>query len=453
MSRAWKPFSVPLTGNLRAEKRLIMLMVPAVTAMILLAGCQEEDLLRPGDVETNVVVAVYMPPEDFEGNEIELDGVALEKEWGAPDDPTRPFTMIRASAEHGTGFPGDPKYVAVKAVYTDEHLFLLFQWTDPWADVHKDRLVYTGPDVPEDHGGRWEPLVDPENWSRDVLAAGRRMNEDRLVLAFEMESAGDDRGAFSDHGCQIACHPGRNPQFGRPGYGRLDVWQWMSTRTNWHRNLFVETDHPMWPRFGIPGYLDDFVMEPVGGLTPDPGRAGWFRNWQEGTSVPKFVYRPSDDTCPTGYNHFGEECKVNNGLIFDYLWRERLDQIVAGFGERDVTNHALAEPRLWETGDHVSGYYFSYPDGSRADVRGKGQWDERELTWTLEIGRSLNTGDRFNDVIFQGSAGEEVVFTVCVMDNATERHWGSAPQILRFGPRPGAGGKLMAGDAGGGRDE
>ncbi len=450
MSRAWKPLSVPWTRNLRAEKRWIVLVIPAVVTLILVAGCQEEDLLRPGDVETNIVVAVYLSPEEFEGNEIELDGVALEQEWGAPDDPARPFTMIRCSAEHGTGFPGDPKYVAMKAVYTDDYLFLLLQWTDPMDDVHKDRMVYTGPDVPEDHGGCWAPLMDEDNWTRDARVAGRRTGEDRLVLAFEMEAAGDERGAFSEHGCQVACHPGMSPQFGRPGYGRLDVWQWMSTRTNQHRNLFIDTDHPMWPRFGIPAYLDDYVMDPVSGLTPDPGRPGWYRNRHEGSSVPRFIYRPVDDTCPTGYNHFGEECRTNNGLPLSYIWRERLDQVISEFSDCDVTNHTLSEPRPWETGDHVSGYYFSYPDGSRADIRGKAQWNERDLTWTLEIGRALSTGDRFNDVIFEGRPGEEIVFTVCMMDNSTEDHRGSAPQILRFGSRTRAGGKITADDASGG---
>jgi hypothetical protein len=420
----------------------VLLLACAGTGLLAMA-CQKNDLLKPGSVQTNIVTAYYISSADLAANPIKMDGQALEREWGGPLDHDRPFTQIRMTAEDGSGNPGAVTYLSVKAVYTDNDLFMLVKWSDPQPDLMKDAVFYTGPDLTGREGCQ-DVLVDDRNWTRSY--GGRVWDEDKLFLAFEMQSTGDNSGSFHENGCLSACHQTQSPVFGRPGYGRLDVWEWLACRTNPSRNLFSPTDDANSPRYGTPAYLDDYVADAVSGLVPDPGTFTWRQNWINGQVRPEYVYRPLDDPyfkpgnpsyCP---NDFGEKCKVNNGLPYYYIWRERSINwnLLLPIGRCDTLNNAVLpqgqEPRAWRPGDAVGGYFYTYPEGSRADVRGKGL--HTLGIWTLEIGRELNTGDAANDIIFSGNPGDEVVFTAAVADNSTVTHWGSAPQILRFGPKP-----------------
>jgi hypothetical protein len=122
----------------------------------------------------------------------------------------------------------------------------------------------------------------------------------------------------------------------------------------------------------------------------------------------------------------------------NFLWREsrafeRFDQ----FWECDTINEAPVplgtEPRPWRFLDTAPGYLLTYPTDSRADVFGKGEWEDG--IWTLEVGRALTTLDPNNDASFVAESGFEVIFTLALMDDAGDVHWGSEPQILRFGPK------------------
>ena len=57
------------------------------------------------------------------------------------------------------------------------------------------------------------------------------------------------------------------------------------------------------------------------------------------------------------------------------------------------------------------------------------------------MARPLRTDDAFNDVQFVAQPDSveifpDVVFAVAVANNSATRHWGSGPQVLRFGPKP-----------------
>jgi hypothetical protein len=79
-------------------------------------------------------------------------------------------------------------------------------------------------------------------------------------------------------------------------------------------------------------------------------------------------------------------------------------------------------------GEKVERYLPREPSGSAADVRARGSWSDG--VWTLEIVRSLKTGDE-KDVVF--SQGEERYFSVAVY-NARERggHSSSREHLLKF---------------------
>jgi hypothetical protein len=437
----------PLRGAL--VRPLLLLLV-----MSLVPACQNDDdkLLRPGSVAGNVVTAFYIPTSEFSGHEILMDGEAKDKEWGGPLDLDRPYAQVHVTSANGTGDPGEPIYVAMKVVYTDTDIFFLFRWVDRVPNMIKDALCYVGPNL-TDSTGRQDVLVAESSWARETPLFARE-DEDRLSLAFEMEPTDDALGTFREQGCRVACHLNQSPSFGRPAHGRLDVWQWLACRTNQVRDKYTENDNGNYPAFGIPGYLDDFSADPVGGLVPDPGRSCWFPNTFPGSNRPRWIYRPGDDPFykPSNPNNcfsrFGEDCRVNNGISLYYIWRDDVERIPAEFSAVDTTNWATlpaGKPEhKWRPGesgatltlpDRVSAFYFTYPSESRADVRGKAVFDAKIGLWTLEVARPLRTGDGFNDVQFTGEPGSEVVFTAAIADNSARRHWGSGPQVLRFGSK------------------
>jgi len=419
-------------------------LLGAALFLLPLTACQKDDLLKPGDVESNVLVVGYVSDAEFAQNPIELDGEALAREWGGALDPERPILQVRVSREDGAGDPGDPLYVSIKAVYTQTHLYMLFQWADDDPNVFKDALEYIGEDL-RFGSGCYPPLATDASWRR------LPEDEDRLSVVFEMEPSGDDLGSFAEQGCQTACHVGSNPTFGGIDRGRLDVWQWLSTRTNPPRDLFERTENPNFPLRGYPGYLEDYVIDAQVGLAPDPGSPSWRLNTAEGTRHPIFVYKVNDDI-PFGSegcrNEFQADCLKNNGLDEFYLFRDNVTNVYAEFSECDTLNEAVLpqgrEPRRWkpaipeipgDIGDLVTGYWYTYARGSRADVKGKGAWSDDEFRWTLEIGRRLDTGNPADDVIFAGEPGEEIPFAIAIFDNSGAVHRGSVAQVLRFGPK------------------
>ncbi len=427
-----------LAANVLWVFLIVLLGVP------LLAGCQQDDdeLFRPGDVQTNVLTALYVPSDLLRTRPIEINGEIKDLEWAWSAD--WPFTQVQVTSEEGNGDPGEPKYVSMKAIYTETDLFLLIRWADPRADREKNPFVYVGPDLPDSLTGPGAPcasvLEDERAWR-----IATESDEDRLMLAWEIGGrAGDGLGSYRDQGCQIACHPGSVPGYGRTGYGRLDVWQWLACRTDPLRNLYDPFDNANFPLYGIPGYLDDYAADSLAGLVPDPGRAGWQPNSRPGGgTVPRWIYRTANDPFfrpgdPNNcFSAFGERCRENNGLPQYYIWREDITRVPPEFDQCDVLNEAVlptgSESRVWESGDRVGAYFYVYPTESRADVRGKAAFVEG--IWTLEVGRRLQTGDPANDVTFSGVPGEQTVFTLAIADNSASRHWGSRPQVLQFGPK------------------
>lgn len=415
----------------------------------LLTSCQEDDLLKPGDTEVNVLSAFYVPNEIFDENTIELDGLALEREWGGPLDRVRTYHQIRMSREEGSGDPGEPKIVSCKAVYTDTDLYVLCQWSDGEPDEMKDATFYYGPDLyPDTLGLYYDRCLDflptDQVWSRIPPGGTIPLDEDRLSIAWQMEPTRDELGSFEEQGCQVACHVGRSPAFGTPTEGRLDVWTWLAARTNRLRNLYKTIDSPVFPRWGTPAYLEDYVCEPVGGLIPDPGTPAWRQNWVGDHTYPLRVYRALDDPLNNEQsncrNDFGEECKINNRIDVWYDFQEDGARFISPFGSCDTINTQVLPQgqalRKWVRGDAIAGYWYTYPSGSRADVRGTAEYvGGADNRWTLEIARPLDTLDPANDVIFTGEAGSEVYFTVALMDNNGAVHWGSGPQRIRFGPK------------------
>ncbi len=148
--------------------------------------------------------------------------------------------------------------------------------------------IYRGPDLDGLGNGCQPALVAERNWERNP---GGRFDEDRLAIAFEVDDAGNAAGSFRTLGCKAACHSQETPSFGRLDYGRLDVWQWLASRTNPVRDLFDQTDNPENPLYGLPGYLDDLQADPaLRGYPPTPGRASYLPNFSSPAAMSRFGF-------------------------------------------------------------------------------------------------------------------------------------------------------------------
>ncbi len=411
------------------------------------ASCQKDDLLKPGELETNVMTATYVSDQAFLDNPIEINGEVKEREWGGPLDVDLPYQQIRVSRENGSGDPGEPAYVSAKCIYTDTDIYFLFRWADATADEMKDAAYYIGPDLFADTTGAYAGcenrafLATDQVWTRN-FNRGKPNDEDRLAIAFEVEAAGDAKGTFKTQGCLPACHVDRSPAFGTVDYGRLDVWEWLATRTNPVRDLYDRRENPSFAIHGIPAYLEDYSADPITGLSPDPGTPAWRQNWTGSHTYPLYIYRDVDDLpyrVDNCRNAFNEACIKNNGLQVFYPWREDPTRNIFAFSCQDSINEAVLpagrESRKWSPGDAVSGYWYTYPTGSRADVHGHAIFEPEVNRWTLECARKLDTRDPTHDIVFTGEAGAEISFAISIADNAAGIHWGSGPQILRFGSK------------------
>lgn len=428
-----------------------LILVPALSAL----GCQKTDkLLDPSAGQTTTLLhAIFRSDSTMIADprtQVVLDGQALEDEWGGVGSD--PYFNVRVSAEQGSGDPGPPAYVSLKAIYTDQDIFFLIRWTDPTQNDGSvkddttdpptilpgpDAMAYVGPSIPDSVGGCVPDLVEETNWVRNP-----RWNEDRVSLAFQIGTS-DAAEGFAHRGCAVACHAGETPIFGRTNTDDLDIWQWLASRTNPVRDLFDRGDNAAAPRWGVSGFLDDLFSTPVSGLQPDPGTAAYRPNFREGSAVPLSVYRVADDPFAkprdpeSCRNEWGERCRANNGVSLAYIWREDITVSIAPFSACDTTNQAPLpvgrQARPWHTSDTVPGWLLTYPRGSRADVHGKALYAEG--VWTLEVGRSLNTSDAIHDVVFEPAPGRKYYFTIAIMDNSGTIHLGSEPQALVFDPK------------------
>lgn len=190
---------------------------------------------------------------------------------------------------------GAPVEVELRALHTDDSLYVLARWPDATASAQRDPYV-------------WNAATN--TYDRPTLA------DDQFALQFPLE------GAFELN--MLATGVAFT----------TDVWHWKAGRSN------------------LDGWVDDkrhiIAQEPVDGALP----------YQLGGRAAVYIARPMD----AGVQSYA----------------------------------ALPVPETYTT-DLVPSYIAQQPDGSQADVRGKGLHDG--AGWTLEMGRRFDTGNADDAVI------------------------------------------------------
>jgi hypothetical protein len=300
----------------------------------------------------------------------EIDGITD----GVWNEATELAVPVAGGANNGS------TEVSMRSLYTDDMIYLLFQWADPTESLV--RFPWK-----KQSDGTWEQLVSPDNAGGDE----NTYYEDKFAVIWNINNS---IAGFNQSGCALTCHVG---EAGKP-FGnkytanageRGDIWHWKGVRTNPVGQLDDQ-------------YVDDTRYDP--NTAPEAGRhsdpsegGGYANNENEGVDGPAF-------TSPTQPGTY---------------WI--LDDEKSPFVD------------TYDKGDEIAGIVVSKRVGDRGDISGKGVYAGG--VWTLEVARLKDTGSEF-DVQFIDPL-EEYFFGVATFDNAQVRHaWQTDVTALTFVSAP-----------------
>jgi hypothetical protein len=271
--------------------------------------------------------------------------------------------------------------VSMKAVTDSTNLYLLVKWRDPTRDVMPDHWLYN-----DSSGGHIRTSNLPLRGGQDFFMA--------------MFSDGTNGNINAD--CWQMCHyrdPGPESVMRNDGPGMVDAWIWQSGKTDPVRTL----EDMYYPPSDTFNYDQTAQIVPV-----------WQENVQVNIPEIRWMHEDSPD-------YQGE-----------FLFRSEMIEWQPFFYDEDSVRV------LWPYGATVPGYALAdsviyYADESLWEIEAKGQYDEVEGYWVLEIKRRLDTG--FMDDI-QFILGQKIHASVAVKNspgaNSPDPHLGSEPFEIQF---------------------
>lgn len=305
-----------------------------------------------------------------------LDGVADDAAWADAEE-------IVVDVQNG--FNNFETEARLKAVYTADSVYFLLIYEDPTESWFRSPWQ-------KQEDGTWKQVKDPDDKGGD----NNLYYEDKFAMIWNIDNSIAD---FNEKGCAAACHDGENPDLKPYGNkynaneGELgDIWHWKSVR-----NLNqVDDQYLDWTRFDAEkakeagrksdakdsgGYADNFAT------MPDPADAT--------KTVP-------DKTRP-GYTSPNIDMATGApGYILD--------------SEKVALDQAALD--ALPAGSYIPGIVKSEMIGDRGNIAAGWKWADG--TWTIEFGRTLETGSE-TDVQFNDLAAQ-YFFGLAVFENAQVRH-------------------------------
>lgn len=258
----------------------------------------------------------------------------------------------------------------LKAVYTDDMVYLLIEYDDPTDSVRR------GP-YQKQADGSWKKLVDPANKGGDENI----YYEDKWAFLWPLDAYADD---FAKKGCAAMCHEGEGKPYGNK-YTRqegqmADMWHMKGSRT------------APW------GYVDDQYADHTRYDAKASPNAG----------------RKSDPGTPEGdYSAI----KLVNGKP-EFMARDGLAANAGGTYYVKRGNEIPFDDSRFKAGDEVASYIANELKGDRADIKLTTKW--RDGKQVSVVSRKLVTGSKF-DVQFN-DLGKKYPFGFAAFDNAQVRH-------------------------------
>jgi len=287
----------------------------------------------------------------------------------------------------------------LKAVYTDQDLYVLATWSDPTFSLVR--------------GGSW--IWDGTQWLTTKVGnpeVGPGMSEDRITFMWNMTVPD-----FDKVGCMSKCHGDEHPGYGVADEafldeGNADMWHMKAARSlpatsaSQSGTVVVGDDgQPTAGTFALVGYCDDkWVGEwsadnaPDGGRFGDTGQGSYSHNRNADKTAPMYV-----ETDPADYidalTLYQSEIDAGEAVEVAGLSAEEVNTIWAKYAA---------------VGGRVPERILRAAAGSRADVTQAAVWSDG--VWTSEFKRALDTGHPEEDVIFDDLT-KSYSFGVATMDN------------------------------------
>jgi hypothetical protein len=323
----------------------------AVLATVALAGCQGvgQQTAAPN---TLVAAKVAAAPN--------LEAFAADPAWAK----AQPLAVQLTS---GANLVNGETTGTLKAVYTNDTLYMLVQYKDPTNSVR--RIPFQ-----KQADGSWKQITDPKDKGGD----NNLVYEDKWAMIWPIDNS---IKGFEEQGCAVVCHEGEGKPYGNK-YTRAageigDMWHMKSARTI-----------PM-------GYVDDQYVDhtrfspqtPNAGRKSDPGTQGG-----EYTSVKLVNGKPE---------FMNRDGKPANASGTYYIRRADAAPFVDNF----------------KAGDEVASHISNPLAGDRGDIKAVNKWENGVITTVLS--RKLITGSKL-DVQFEPT--KRYPFGFAVFDNAAVRH-------------------------------
>jgi hypothetical protein len=313
----------------------------------------------------------------------------------------------------------------VKAAYNDERVFFRFEWPAASENVYHDYIHF--------QGGKWvttagsSPGIHPQRLYEDRVSF---LLDDGSVRYFDTAggyvTVHEEMRFLSNQAPaeEVRKHPylgGKLKQADVRKYvpeTRADE-DWRSVHSEEElaalRKAGVFLDLWMWRSHrGNPiGYADDMWV--LDYRHADQGRSAFPDNWDTEKRQPRFMYDPE---------------KVGFVAL---RWEDVRNQKLT---QKDIyyISEELAKPfdpsHAWNEGDTIPRRLLRVPDGSRADILGKGVW--REGKWQVEMIRLLDTGNR-DDKALRDRRRYTIAFAVHKDYTGSRWHHASLPMSFAMG--------------------
>ncbi len=268
----------------------------------------------------------------------------------------------------GERLSGKHAPVATKAIYTDDHLYFRFKWTDPTKSVSKQAWKFDG-----------------EKWSH------LKGNEDRITLLFEIARI----NKFATKGCVMVCHgPGYAPQkewhFATKTSSEIgDLWDWRAAGSDPYK-------------YAVDGWLtvDDYPsvygLSKRTGRRMDPGTGRGFKNQTEDKSKPLYMQDSTKNPSTPGLLLMEEAVKITDYSIF-------------------------------KAGEEIPFVLPKITADSRFDVKAVSRYTDGE--WIVMLSRKLDTGHDY-DVIFNPL--KHYSFAMALFDDSVDNYSRAGALALYF---------------------
>jgi hypothetical protein len=251
--------------------------------------------------------------------------------------------------------------VDITSVFTTTDIYFRATWSDSTESVGKKE---------------WSFNVVSNEWEQDG-------DEDRLALTWNISTTD-----FNTQGCGVICHP---PLMNTSTPGEtMDTWHWKAARTNpsgWLDDKFFNSTDRQGDNKNSGGYSDN---KQTLDFTDDPANS---------TDVPMYW-----EPLATGADALSiTQAEIDAG---------ETKLITTAFANGALVDE---DSTVLDNATLIPGYYSSRPTGSRGDVEAKATFASG--AWTLEWGRSLDTGNS-DDIQFTDTSGDgEYFFGVAAFDD------------------------------------